>query len=397
LSEANHPRLAGRAFWLLFLVAMLTSSGLGLITPLLPVYQARLGLSGLWIGSLFAAFPLAQALTMPLGGKLSDKLGRRLLVNIGIITYALSFLLYLLDQNAWTFLIARVVNGLTSGLALTVAMAYIGDTAQAGREGRLMGNFNVSVFLGLGLGPFIGGVLGNAGNLALPYLASCGITLVLAIFCLTVLPPLPDIVRENKNKGQDDPMKLPLAKGLLVFRFVNAVGRAVLVSFLPLLALGFWGMGPAQIGIVVAVIIIAMSLLQIIGGVMADKGNRVLYLFLGSTVFAVMVGIVPFAGGMIGLLLMGLAMAMGGALAMPSATALIAYLGQRGRMGSAMGAFNSAMAFGLIIGPVLAGVAEDIGWAEHETVFWAAGIIGVTGSLIFLWLAGREKAAEARS
>jgi MFS family permease len=82
---------------------------------------------------------------------------------------------------------------------------------------------------------------------------------------------------------------------------------------------------------------------------------------------------------------------------MPSATALIAYLGQRGRMGSAMGAFNSAMAFGLIIGPVLAGVAEDIGWAEHETVFWAAGIIGVTGSLIFLWLAGREKAAEARS
>jgi DHA1 family multidrug resistance protein-like MFS transporter len=397
LGEANHPPLTGRAFWLLFLVAMLTSSGLGLITPLLPVYQARLGLSGLWIGALFAAFPLAQALTMPLGGKLSDTLGRRPLVNIGIVTYALSFLLYLWDQNAWTFLIARVVNGLTSGLALTVAMAYIGDTAQTGREGRLMGNFNVSVFLGLGLGPFIGGVLGNAGNLALPYLASCGITLLLAIFCLTILPPLPDIVRPTNDDGRSDPMRLPLAKGLLVFRFVNAVGRAVLVSFLPLLALAFWGMGPAQIGIVVAVIIVAMSLLQIIGGVMADKGNRVLYLFLGSTLFAVMVGVVPFAGGMIGLLAMGLAMALGGALAMPSATALIAYLGQRGRMGSAMGAFNSAMAFGLIIGPVLAGVAEDIGWAEHETVFWAAGIIGVAGSLVFLWLAGREKAAEARS
>lgn len=397
MTEQSNPQLSGRAFWLLFLVAMLASSGLGLITPLLPVYQARMGLSGLWIGSLFAAFPLAQALTMPLGGKLSDRLGRRPLVNFGIITYALSFLLYLLDQNAWTFLMARVVNGLCSGLALTVAMAYIGDTAQAGREGRLMGNFNVSVFLGLGLGPFIGGVLGNAGDLALPYLVSCGITLILALLCLTVLPPLPDIVRQTNSNGQEDPMKLPLAKGLLIFRFVNAVGRAVLVSFLPLLALAFWGMGPAQIGIVVAVIIIAMSLLQIIGGIMADKGNRVLYLFLGSTVFAVMVGVVPFAGGMVGLLAMGLLMAMGGALAMPSATALIAWLGKQGKMGSAMGVFNSAMAFGLIIGPVLAGLAEDFGWAEHETVFWAAGIIGVVGSVIFLWLAGREKVAESRS
>jgi MFS transporter, DHA1 family, multidrug resistance protein len=386
LTEQNH-HLAGRAFWLLFIVALLSSSGLGIITPLLPVYQAKLGLSGLWVGVLFAAFPLAQALTMPLGGRISDKLGRRPLVNIGIITFALSFLLYLLDQNPWTFLIARIVNGLCSGLGLTVAMAYIGDTAQQGREGRLMGNFNVSVFLGLGLGPFIGGVLGNQGDLALPYLVLGGISLLFGLLCIVFLPPLPEIHHHGITKPESNPMKLPLAKGLLVFRFVNAVGRAVLVSFLPLLALAFWGMGPAQIGIVVAVIIVSMSLLQIIGGILADKGNRVLYLFLGSTVFAVMVGLIPFAGGMWGLLAMGLLMAIGGALAMPSATALIAYLGQRGQMGSAMGVFNSAMAFGLIIGPVLAGVAEDIGWAEHETVFWAAGIIGVVGSLIFLWLA----------
>lgn len=390
MEQINTPKLETRAFWLLFLTALLCSAGLGSISPLLPGYQQSLGLSGLWVGILFAAFSLAQGISMPFYGKISDKIGRRPLVIIGMWFFAFSHLLYLLDYDPWLLLVARVVNGLASGLALTVAMAYIGDTATSGHEGALMGNFNVSVFIGLGLGPLVGGVLGNGGDYHLPFLVLGGITLTGALVCTIYLPALPELNQRVKTEGQDNPLKHPLAKGLLVFRFVNAIGRAVLVSFLPLLALSAWGMGPAQVGIVVAAIILSMSFLQIVGGIMADKGNRVVYLFAGSTIFAIMVGFVPFAGSMAGLLVVGFLMALGGALAMPSATALIAVLGRKGQMGSAMGAFNSAMALGLIIAPILAGVAEDVGWAEHETIFWVASGLGVIGSIVFFLMANRD-------
>ncbi|MBF6235438.1 MFS transporter, partial [Nocardia farcinica] len=59
--------------------------GIGLVVPVLPVYLKDLGLNGSDLGILVAAFALAQMVISPFGGNLADKLGKKLIICIGLV------------------------------------------------------------------------------------------------------------------------------------------------------------------------------------------------------------------------------------------------------------------------------------------------------------------------
>ncbi|MBW2106937.1 MAG: MFS transporter, partial [Deltaproteobacteria bacterium] len=51
--------------------------GVGIVAPLLPLYAEKMGATGIWIGTIFAAFSISRAIVMPIVGKLSDRSGRK--------------------------------------------------------------------------------------------------------------------------------------------------------------------------------------------------------------------------------------------------------------------------------------------------------------------------------
>ena len=81
-----------RALAILFLVTFIDMIGFGIVIPFLTylvedLAQAK-GISavGLWVGIIMTAYPFAQFIAAPIWGGLSDRIGRRPILLIGLIT-----------------------------------------------------------------------------------------------------------------------------------------------------------------------------------------------------------------------------------------------------------------------------------------------------------------------
>ena len=114
-------------------------TGVGIVVPLLPIYARDLGASGLYIGLIFGSFPLSRTFFLPYFGRLSDKKGRKPFIVIGLFTYALISLVFILSHSVASLIVLRFIQGITSALILPVTQAYVGDITPKGREGFTMG------------------------------------------------------------------------------------------------------------------------------------------------------------------------------------------------------------------------------------------------------------------
>ena len=77
------------AFPILALSIFSSILGVGMITPLLPIYAENMGATGISIGMIFAGFAISRTIIMPVSGRLSDRIGRKLFFCIGLLSYAI--------------------------------------------------------------------------------------------------------------------------------------------------------------------------------------------------------------------------------------------------------------------------------------------------------------------
>lgn len=80
-----------KALPLLFAVMFLVMAGFGIIIPVLPFYAENIGASPTELGYLMAVYSLMQLLFAPLWGRVSDRIGRKPVIMIGIFGLAFSF------------------------------------------------------------------------------------------------------------------------------------------------------------------------------------------------------------------------------------------------------------------------------------------------------------------
>lgn len=73
--------------------------GIGLVIPVLPVYLKDLGLKGSDLGILVAVFALSQMIISPFGGTMADKLGKKLIICIGLVLFAISEFLFAIGHH----------------------------------------------------------------------------------------------------------------------------------------------------------------------------------------------------------------------------------------------------------------------------------------------------------
>jgi MFS family permease len=113
-----------------FLLASLTVSFLAASsapTPLYPLYMAKWGLTPLTITVIFGIYALAVLLALLLLGRLSDHLGRRPVLLAATLAQAATMVLYGTATSPTGLLIARIVQGLTTGAALGAIGAALID------------------------------------------------------------------------------------------------------------------------------------------------------------------------------------------------------------------------------------------------------------------------------
>jgi MFS family permease len=149
----------GAAFWVVAATTAVLLAASSAPSPLYSVYQAELKFSSITLTVIFAVYVLALMMSLLTVGRLSDFVGRRMVLAGALLVEAGAMALFLGADGVGWLLSARIVQGLATGAALGALGAYLLDL-QPGDGSRLGSLVNsVAPTFGLGLGAIVTGTL----------------------------------------------------------------------------------------------------------------------------------------------------------------------------------------------------------------------------------------------
>ncbi len=180
---------------IIFLTVFIDLIGFGIVMPLLPIYAKRFGTDahGWQIGLLMASFSAMQFIFSPLWGRLSDRIGRRPVLMVGlagsVVFYALFGVATTMESLALLFT-ARIGAGI-AGATISTAQAYIADVTTLEKRAKGMALIGAAFGIGFTFGPllgagFVSSELDGAPSPMPGYIASglSGLALLSSIFVL---------------------------------------------------------------------------------------------------------------------------------------------------------------------------------------------------------------------
>jgi MFS family permease len=145
------------SFWLLVVLLVFVMCAASAPAPLYAVYQRMWGFPAITLTAAYGVFAFGGLGTLLTTGRLSDHLGRRLVLIVALLGEVAGMLAFIAATDVVTLFIGRIVTGLATGMALGAISAWIIDLQPNSGLGSLMGG--VATLLGLGTGAFGSGLL----------------------------------------------------------------------------------------------------------------------------------------------------------------------------------------------------------------------------------------------
>lgn len=355
---------------------------LGFIVPLLPIYARDLGATGLWVGTIFAGHSFSRLIVLPAIGKLSDKLGKKKpFIMVGMFLYILLALGYVRASCVYDLLLIRMLQGIASAMIFPTAMAYVGEMSPRDKEGSYMGKFNFSVFVGLGCGPFLGGIFKDTLGITAVFYTMAILSSISLLLVIFLLPEQKAMSYHNTVKVISYRRLLGYkpVQGIMIYRVVNALIAGGALCFLPLLAAKM-GASSFHTGILLSTNTILAGILQRPFGRIADRRSKLFLIITGSLIASFSLFFMPFSTNYLALLCLGITMGIGSAMSMPAASAIAVIIGKKEGIGSMMGLFTMAMSVGLVASPLISGTVMD--FLNINAVFYVMGALSVLGTAI---------------
>ena len=420
------------ALLVLFLATVIDMIGFGIVIPFLTYLVEDLAASegiaevGLWVGLLMTSYSAAQFLFSPFWGSVSDRIGRRPVLMIGLVGNTVFFTMFGLANTLFIALAARFMAGVFNG-NLAVARAYIGDVSTPSQLNTRMGLIGAAFGLGFTIGPFIGGELSNpaekwdvfVGTIfeTYPYLLPCVaagvLSLISFVYAYFYLPEsLPKSKRStsdklNWSKKLSNSFKqsysmlnrgvisvIIWATFLFIFGFTIMHAVFILYTGMPVEDGGL-SYNEAQNGRIFAVIGIAGILTQgvLIGPLSKRLGAKKL-LPLSCFVCGTGLILIPYTQAeyaTIQLVIVATIVAIGSGLFQPSSSTLLTkFAKDEGiNLGIVMGAQESISSFARILGPLTGGIVWTFtvsrDWPlDYHTAFHLCGLLMLCSALLSL-------------
>ncbi|HEU0015244.1 MAG TPA: MFS transporter [Longimicrobium sp.] len=169
----------------LMITAFVDMLGLLMVVPLLPFYAQEMGGGGLWVGILVSAFSLAQLLSAPLWGRVSDRYGRRPALLVGLGAAAIAYVVFAFAHSLWLLLLSRLIQGAGGG-TVGVLQAYVSDATAPKDRAKSLGWLSAATNAGVTIGPVIGSASLGWGESA-PGLIAAGLCVVNMAFAWAYL------------------------------------------------------------------------------------------------------------------------------------------------------------------------------------------------------------------
>ena len=360
-------------------------------SPVLPLFGHNLGASGALLGLIVAASTITGiALKLP-AGALSDLWGRRVLLRIGGIFFAVPPFLYAFVHSVGALLVLRFVHGLATAVYGPVASAVVASLSEKDRGARL-GFLASAQDVGSTAGPLVGGfVLAWTTS----YYDVYWVTAAIGVVTLVLIWALPEQVTIGQITSEDGgPSRwVQFRTGLwevissgpvLLTSLMEAsmwLGYGAFLAFFPIYGRSI-GLPVVVITIILGVQLVTALIWKPISGWVSDRIGRkpmiIVGLLLGAATLPAIVN--TRNGVLLGALsfLLGLSVAT----VTPSTNAFVADLVKAKSLGSAMGVFGTIWDTGDASGPILAGAL--LGITTYSTSFSIVAAIMLAAALVFV-------------
>ena len=389
----------------IFLTVFIDLLGFGMVLPLLPAYAQDFGAGlskeqqGWLIGLLMASFSAMQFLFSPAWGKLSDRIGRRPVLMIGLagsmIFYTLFGIASVYKSLLWLF-VARIGAGI-SGATISTAQAYIADTTTLESRTKGMALIGAAFGLGFTFGPLFGYLAlmddpthpGPGPGYAAAALSAAA--LLLAFFKLPESLTVRGEHAERKSFGLasvGDALATPSIGMLLVATFVCVCGFATFESTLSLFLKAADGPFQFDYGDMLLIFAFVGLMLTVIqGGLVRRLAGKVPDVALASSGAVIeIIGFMLLARapqvGTLGFLLVALGVVVTGfAFITPALNSMISRRSDPAKQGRILGVAQSVSSLARIFGPVIGARLFYLGSTYQ---FWVAAALMVLGLAMVL-------------
>ena len=207
--------------------------------PFMPYYIQELGITdlkqvGWWAGLVTSAQAVSMALMAPVWGALSDRYGRKMMVQRASFAGAVVLSLMAFVTNVQQLVALRFLQGLLTG-TVSATTTLVASTAPRDQAGKVLGTLQTAMFLGVSFGPLIGGVLGDSLGFSPSFIVT-GSLLMFSGLLVTFLihedfHPTEE-VRQTKSRSYSLALRILVASGsllaILAVRLVMRIGSRVL-------------------------------------------------------------------------------------------------------------------------------------------------------------------------
>jgi MFS transporter, DHA1 family, multidrug resistance protein len=339
--------------------------------PVLPLFALSLGAGPEAIGLAVGISTVTGILFKLPSGALSDVIGRRRTMLIGLVFFAFVPFAYLLIDSYAQLAAVRFMHGFATAVYGPVAMAVVADIAGE-RKGELLSWFSSVGIIGGLLGAPLGGLILSLSatgggyepwSFQLVYLV-CGVSGVTALALA-----FGTLLRDEHVQGNG--FRARLSQFFSGIREVISDVRVVVTSsveglqnmtmgaleaFLPIYAVEVAGLSAFEAGLLWAVQIAATMVSKPLMGKMSDRVGRKRIIVTGLVLCAISFAAIPLLKNFAALSAVALLFGLGEAFVTSSSAAMVADMCKARHFGTAMGVFGTIFDVGHASGPILGGI-----------------------------------------
>ncbi len=369
----------------LSLVIFLQWLGASAMLPLLPLYLRGQGGSDQMVGAVMAAYFVAAVVFQYPAGRIADRIGRRPVLLLGLVTYAGASLAFVLSLGPPADIALRALQGCGAGAVEVASLAMVAGAVPIERRGRAFGSIYRGQLGGMAIGPLVGSLIGVA-SMDVIFIGSALSSLVA---CYPVATGSAFLEHGRRPQGRPSQVGLGFPK----------LGRAATGSLIAGVALGLtigvyetcWtlllhlrGAAAWQVGLSWTLFAAPFALVARPGGWIADHLDRRALVVVTVLTTLGFCATYPFLTQIAWLLGLGAAEAIGVAIALPSIQSLLTQDTDPGALGRVQGVFATAETAAIAVAAAASGALFALAaWAP----FVAAATIGavLVAALPIVW------------
>ncbi len=389
-------------FWVVIGATFIDRIGGALMFPFFSLYITRkFGVGMTEVGLLFTLFSVTGMLGSTLGGALSDYLGRKSMILLGLVVSGLTSTGMGLVNSLPMFYVLSVLAGFFADAAGPARQAMLADILPERKRADGFGIMRVVMNLAVAIGPAVGGMLAATSYLLLFVIDTITSLITAVIVHRSVEETCPDSARQEAEKngfgasfrGYGGVLKNSPFMLFLVFSLISTLVYTQMYSTLSVYLRDFHLVPEQGFGLLMSLNAAMVVLLQFPITRYIKKFKPLLVMSAGTLLYAVGFGLYGVVGWYGFFLLAMVIITLGEMLVAPTGQALVARFSPEDMRGRYMAVMGFSWMIPSAVGPLGAGLIMDNG--DPRWIWYICFGLGLAAASGFFWLKNRSpKSAE---